>query len=95
MQSVGIDISGSSTDDFLVIETSAKLPFNGNHFNTVSFVACINHIPERQEALQEAMRVLKPGGQVVITMINRTLGEIGHNIWWYSEDKHREVDIIS
>jgi SAM-dependent methyltransferase len=92
MQSVGVDISGCSTDDYLVVETSAKLPLDDNHFDTVSFVACINHIPERQEALREAKRVLKPGGRVIITMINRSLGEIGHKIWWYSEDKHREVD---
>ena len=25
-------------------------------------------------------------------MIGRLIGEIGHRIWWYSEDKHRDVD---
>ena len=25
-------------------------------------------------------------------MIGRFIGVVGHAIWWYSEDKHREVD---
>ena len=25
-------------------------------------------------------------------MINKFLGTVGHAIWWYSEDKHRDVD---
>jgi hypothetical protein len=28
---------------------------------------------------------------VVVTMIGKWIGEIGHKLWWYSEDKHREV----
>jgi ubiquinone/menaquinone biosynthesis C-methylase UbiE len=57
----------------------------------VSFIACINHIPERRAAIAEAKRVLRARGRVVLTMIGRLIGEIGHKIWWYSEDKHREV----
>ena len=35
--------------------------------------------------------MLKPGGQVVATMIGRLIGDVGHAIWWYSEDKHRDI----
>jgi len=58
-------------------------------FDTVTFIACLNHIPYRLEALQEAHRVLRPGGRLVATMIGRLLGRVGHAIWWYSEDRHR------
>lgn len=89
--SVGADVvdwGGECT----IIESSARLPFDDASFDTVAYVACLNHIPERAEALVEARRVLRPGGRVVATMIGRAIGKLGHALWWYSEDKHREVD---
>lgn len=85
---VGVDVHdwGGGT---MVVEDSASLPFKEGSFDTITFIACLNHIPNRKEVLREARRVLKPGGKLIITMINPILGRIGHAIWWYSEDKHR------
>jgi SAM-dependent methyltransferase len=91
MASVGVDVVDWGAD-CTIIKSSNKLPFSDNIFDVVSFVACINHIPERETAMLEAARVLRPGGKVVVTMINRFVGELGHKLWWYSEDKHRHVD---
>jgi len=53
-------------------------------------VACLNHIPNRSDVLKESHRLLKPGGRLIIIMINPILGGIIHNIWWrHSEDKIR------
>ena len=89
--SVGVDVEdwGGGCE---IIEDAASLPFEDNSFDTVTFIACINHITNRDAALREARRLLRPDGQVIITMINRFLGTVGHAIWWYSEDKHRHVD---
>jgi SAM-dependent methyltransferase len=76
----------------VIVEQSDVLPFPNDSFDTVTFIACLNHIPERVGALAEALRVLRPGGRVVITMIGPVIGKIGHALWWYSEDKHRDVD---
>lgn len=89
--SVGVDVVDWGSD-VLCVESPAKLPFPPASFDTVTFVACINHIPERLEALVEARRVLRPGGRLLVTMIGRFLGGLGHRLWWYSEDKHRHVD---
>jgi len=75
----------------MVVEDTRHLPFEDESFDTVTFLACLNHIPYRSEALLEAKRVLKSGGRVVVTMIGRLVGEVGHKLWWYSEEKHREV----
>ncbi len=88
--SVGVDVVDWGGDT-LKITSSDSLPFESESFDTVCLVACINHIPERIGALKEAYRVLKPGGQVVATMIGRLIGDVGHAIWWYSEDKHRDI----
>lgn len=89
--SVGVDVVDWG-GDCVLIDRSDRLPFADASFDTVCYVACLNHIPERADALLEARRVLRPGGRVVVTMIGRFIGRIGHAIWWYSEDKHREVD---
>ncbi|TYO68515.1 class I SAM-dependent methyltransferase [Bradyrhizobium hipponense] len=88
--SVGVDVVDWGGDT-LKIASSDNLPFEAESFDTVAFVACLNHIPERIGALKEAHRVLKPGGLLVATMIGRLIGDVGHAIWWYSEDKHRDV----
>lgn len=90
-ESVGVDVVDWG-GGCIITKSSARLPFEDESFDTVSFVACLNHIPERKEALLEARRVLRPSGRVVTTMIGRIIGKIGHKIWWYSEDKHREID---
>ena len=87
---VGVDVldwSGGA----LVVEDTRKLPFENESFDTVVFVACLNHIPYREQALLEARRLLKTKGRIVVTMIGEWVGGIGHKLWWYSEDKHREV----
>ena len=73
----------------LVVETTAQLPFDGAHFDTVTFVAALNHIPYRLAAVKEAWRLLRPHGKLVITMIGPLIGMVGHLLWWYSEDKQR------
>lgn len=88
--SVGVDVVAWD-GDCLLIEDSGHLPFDSESFDTVTFVACLNHIPEREAALREAWRVLRPGGRVVVTMIGDLVGRVGHALWWYSEDKHREI----
>ena len=73
----------------LVVEDTSRLPFADQSFDTITFIACLNHIPYRQAVLHEARRLIKPEGRLIITMINPLLGDLGHAIWWYSEDKHR------
>jgi len=72
-----------------LIEDASRLPFSNQSFDTVTFIACLNHIPNRQEAVREARRLLAPQGSLIITMIDPVLGGVGHSLWWYSEDKHR------
>jgi len=89
--SVGIDVVDWGSD-CIITQNSSDLPFEDNSFDSITYIACLNHIPERLESLQEIRRLLRPDGQVIVTMIGKTIGKIGHALWWYSEDKHREVD---
>ncbi len=85
---VGVDVYDWG-NGVLVVEDTSKLPFKDATFDTVTFIACLNHIPYRDAALREARRLIRPDGRLIITMINPLLGDFGHAIWWYSEDKKR------
>jgi SAM-dependent methyltransferase len=89
-ESVGVDVVDWDAD-CRIVDSSTHLPFPDESFDTVVFLACINHIPERDEALREAGRVLRRDGRLVVSMIGPIIGTIGHAIWFYSEDKHRDV----
>jgi SAM-dependent methyltransferase len=61
-----------------VLSEARRLPFPDQAFDTVSFVACLNHIPHRLEALKEAYRVLADDGVLLATMIPGTVSRLWH-----------------
>jgi SAM-dependent methyltransferase len=75
----GVDIANWDGVDVVVKDTS-KLPFKKNTYDTVSYLACLNHIPNRDEAVIEAYRVIKKDGTLIITMITPIMGRFIH--WW-------------
>ncbi|MBI3087431.1 MAG: glycosyltransferase [Candidatus Omnitrophica bacterium] len=85
---VGVDIHEWGGGG-LVVEDTSNLPFPSESFGSVSFLACLNHIPYRDAALREAYRVLKPNGRLLVTMISPAAGFIAHHLVWHSEEKHR------
>ena len=76
---VGVDVVEWGDVD-LVVENTAKLPFEDASFDTICFVACLNHIPNREEVLDEAHRLLKPDGRLIATMIPPGLSALWHRL---------------
>ena len=75
-----------------------QLPFRDGIFNTVAFIASLNHITDRKQALLEAYRVLSDHGRVVITMLDPFLGDLGHKLWAVlgsDPDQHRRGGMSS
>lgn len=85
---IGVDVFDWGGGAIVVKDTS-NLPFKDESFDTITFIACLNHIPNRREVIGEASRLLAQNGRIIVTMIDPLLGGIGHAIWWYSEDKQR------
>jgi SAM-dependent methyltransferase len=77
---IGVDVYPCSGAD--VVCDTTRLPFPDRHFDTVVMLACLNHVPrpKRSQVLQEARRVLKNDGQLLITMINPVVGVVVHAI---------------
>ena len=69
------------------IGDAAQLPFRDESFDTVSVVAALNHIPNREAALLAVRRVLRPDGLFLCTMIGPRTGRLAHLI--FHQDEHR------
>lgn len=52
---------------FQVANGAESLPFPQNHFDAITCIDAINHLPDRRRVLAEWQRVLKPGGRLLFT----------------------------
>lgn len=64
------------------------LPFPDEHFDCVIASEIMEHIPEDEKAMRELVRVVKPGGRVVVT-VPRWWPE---KICWALSDAYHEVE---
>ncbi len=65
----------------------ARLPFRDDSFDTVSVVAALNHIADREAALLDVKRVLRSGGLFLATMIGPWTGRVAHLLFRQDEDR--------
>lgn len=84
---VGVDVYDWGPQDILV-ENTARLPFDDETFDTVTLMACINHIPNREEVLIELRRVLRDEGKLVLTNLTPRLSLIWHKFAFWDDDQH-------
>lgn len=86
-----------------IVEDISHFPFEDESFETVTFIANINHVPEsmRDIELAEALRCLKKGGKIIITMGNPLAEILTHKVVWlydrllgtsYDVDNERGMD---
>lgn len=47
-----------------------SIPLGTNEFDFVCMKDCLHHMTEQQKALEEAVRILKPGGKILIQEFN-------------------------
>ena len=81
---IGVDVYPWRGVDMVAKKTSSS-PFENSSFDTITFLACLNHIPYRRDALKEARRLLKPDGTLLITMISPFFGKMAHIIFKQDE----------
>ncbi len=84
VRAVGIDISErliqsakSNGLNRLVQGSASRLPFAPGSFDLIYCVETLEHLPDTQAAINEMVRVLKPGGQLIV--IDKNL----YSIWPY------------
>lgn len=75
------------TDEHIVRDMS-RFPFDDASFDSVTFIANLNHVPRRlrDAELAEAYRCLRPGGNIIVTMGNPVAELVVHKII-YAHDR--------
>ena len=74
---VGVDVHPWPGAD-IVVDDSAALSWESQSFDTITIIAALNHMPNRRAVLQECRRVLRPNGQVVVTMLTPRISRVWH-----------------
>ncbi len=98
-QGIGLDVfpySGLKKQN--LVKDFTKLPFTKESFQTVTFIACLNHAPyhKRDKELKEAYRCLKKGGRVVVTMGNPLAEVLVHKlVYIYDKVLGTHIDVDS
>jgi SAM-dependent methyltransferase len=76
-QGVGVDVHPWPNADRVVADCS-RLPFPDRSFDTVTIVAALNHMPNRQAVLRECRRLLRPDGVLVVTTLPPLVSRLWH-----------------
>lgn len=74
---IGIDVVNYGSVDVLVKDFN-ELPFKTETFSSVSIVASLNYFEQPQKVISESERVLKPGGILILTLIDPQIGRLWH-----------------
>ncbi len=60
-------VNKNITNIELISSSAYKLPFDNNSLDLVYMITVLQEIPDRNKVLQQARRVLKPGGILAVT----------------------------
>ena len=85
---IGLDVHPWAEID--VLGDTTAMPFADETFDTVTLIACLNHVTRRAEVLAECQRVLKEEGKILVTMIPPIIGMFTHPLYWWWDPDQRE-----
>lgn len=87
---LGVDIHPWPGADVIVKDCST-LQWESGSYDTVTFLACLNHIVNREAVVAECRRLLRPDGRVVVTMLTPVISRIWHwlRLPWDADQRER------
>ena len=78
----GRALQAQSTTPHAIVAAAEQLPYASERFDTVLSNEVLEHVQDDRQAMQEMLRVLKPGGRAVIFCPNRWYPFETHGHYW-------------
>ena len=100
-QAVGLEIEfergleASRKEGQVVCGVGEKLPFEGGYFDLVLSHEVIEHVQDDRQALAEMVRVLRPGGRLVLFCPNRGYPFETHGIYWRGKYHFGNIPLVN
>jgi len=100
-QAVGLDIEHQRTVEAriraeqVVCAAGEDLPLPSNYFDLVLSHEVIEHVQDDRQAVCEMVRVLKPGGRLVLFCPNRGYPFETHGIYWRGKYRFGNVPLVN
>lgn len=77
-------LQGTNADVTVCQANATALPYNNNTFDMVMTAHMLEHLADPAVALSEMVRVLKPGGRLVVCVTRRTLLGMMIHLKWHT-----------
>lgn len=97
----GVDIDpekvaeASRTLPNIRLAPAEKLPFRAGTFDVVLSHEVLEHVDDDRRAVEEAVRVLKPGGRLVVFAPNRLYPFETHGIYWRGRYRYGNKPLVN
>jgi SAM-dependent methyltransferase len=97
----GIDIDpkrlreGARTTPGLMLAVGEHLPFRDGTFDVIVLNEVIEHVQDDRATIAEALRILEPGGRIVIYAPNRLYPFETHGVYLREKFIHRNVPLVN
>lgn len=100
-QAVGLDIEHERTleahqeAEQVICGAGEQLPFPDNGFDLVLSHEVLEHVQDDQAAIREIVRVLRPGGRLVLFVPNRGYPFETHGVYWHGKYKFGNIPLVN
>jgi SAM-dependent methyltransferase len=99
--SYGIDVSvkrlreGAKAVPKLLAAKGERLPFVDSSFDVLVFNEVIEHVEDDRKTIEDALRVLRPGGHIVIYAPNRLFPYETHGVYWNGRYRFGNIPLVN
>jgi SAM-dependent methyltransferase len=97
----GIDVSvkrlqeGARAVPNLLAAKGERLPFRETSFDVLVFNEVIEHVEDDRKTIEDALRVLQPGGHIVIYAPNRLFPYETHGVYWKGRYRFGNIPLVN